>query len=413
MEFDYVYMLIFASLILILGILEKVRLRGNMKKIPLRIHVNGIRGKSTVTRLITGILKEAGKKVVGKTTGTSARMIYWDTPEEKPIERGLQGPNISEQKRVMNEVVQRGADSLVTECMAVNPEYQQVFEDEFVQANITVITNVIEDHLDLMGPSLDDIAEALSGTIPYNGHLIISDSPYNESFMSIAEKRNTKVIIADEAQIDEEYLKKFPYMIFPQNAALALAVAHVLEIDEETALQGMLNAQPDPGAMRVHQFGPYHSPTYFFNGFAANDPTSTLNIWKRINTLDYPTDHATVIMNCRNDRVDRTIQFAKDVLPYMNVKNLVVMGKSVTPITKAYDAGKLNMENFFNMEDQSIDDIIDLLLTIAEGSVIYGIGNIHGGGEELAAAIEKQKWQLDNEKNSSPEVEAGKLLEQT
>ena len=47
----------------------------NVEKIPIRVNINGIRGKSTVTRLITSILTEAGYKTVGKTTGTAARMI--------------------------------------------------------------------------------------------------------------------------------------------------------------------------------------------------------------------------------------------------------------------------------------------------------------------------------------------------
>ncbi len=46
-----------------LGYFEKKRVQKDIDKIPLRIVVNGIRGKSTVTRLITGILKEAGYKV--------------------------------------------------------------------------------------------------------------------------------------------------------------------------------------------------------------------------------------------------------------------------------------------------------------------------------------------------------------
>jgi len=38
-----------------------------------RIHVNGIRGKSSVTRLIAAALREGKVKTLGKTTGTAAR----------------------------------------------------------------------------------------------------------------------------------------------------------------------------------------------------------------------------------------------------------------------------------------------------------------------------------------------------
>ncbi len=40
-----------------------------VNKVPIRIHVNGIRGKSTVTRLIGGALRESGLKNMTKTTG--------------------------------------------------------------------------------------------------------------------------------------------------------------------------------------------------------------------------------------------------------------------------------------------------------------------------------------------------------
>ena len=77
--------------LLAFGIREQLAQKRNVKKIPIRVNINGIRGKSTVTRLITGILTEAGYKTVGKTTGTEARMIYWFQDEEDPIVRTTRG----------------------------------------------------------------------------------------------------------------------------------------------------------------------------------------------------------------------------------------------------------------------------------------------------------------------------------
>lgn len=222
-------LIIACAVILVIGILEKRRHQKNIDALPVRVNINGIRGKSTVTRLTTGILIEAGYKTVGKTTGTDARMIYWDTPEEKPIKRKPQGPNIGEQKEVMRETVERGANAIVSECMAVNPDYQIIFQEELLQANIGVIVNVLEDHMDVMGPTLDEIAEAFTATIPYNGHLVITDSEYTEFFKQKAKERNTKVIIADNSKITDEYLRKFEYMVFPDNASLALGVAQALD----------------------------------------------------------------------------------------------------------------------------------------------------------------------------------------
>src|SRR5690625_1161717 len=160
---------------LVVGIVEWQRHKKYVAATPIRVNVNGIRGKSTVTRLITGIIKEAGYKTIGKTTGTSARLIYWVTSEEEPIKRRPEGPNIHEQKMVVKKAAQLGAEALVSECMAVNPDYQITFQEKLVQANIGVIVNELEDHMDVMGPTLDDVEEAFHATIPYDVHLIISD----------------------------------------------------------------------------------------------------------------------------------------------------------------------------------------------------------------------------------------------
>src|SRR5699024_1823246 len=121
-------------------------------------------------------------KTIGKTTGTSARLIYWDTAEEEPIKRRPEGPNIHEQKMVVKKASQLGAEALVSECMAVNPDYQIIFQDTLLQANIGVIVNVLEDHMDGMAPTLDNVAEAVTATIPYNVDLIVYESPYVDYF---------------------------------------------------------------------------------------------------------------------------------------------------------------------------------------------------------------------------------------
>lgn len=374
---------LFMGILLILGILEKKRHQKNIDSIPIRINVNGIRGKSTVTRLITGIMVEAGYRAVGKTTGTAARMIYWYTDEEKPIKRRLEGPNIREQKVVVEEAASLKANCLVSECMAVNPDYQIVFQEQMLQANVGVIVNVLEDHMDVMGPTLKEVADAFTATIPYKGHLIINDSPFVPFFQRIARTRRTKVIVADTSRITEKFLRQFDYMIFPENAALALAVADALGIDEETAFRGMLNAHPDPGAMRILALDESENPSYFVNGFAANDATSTLNIWERVTMLGYPTKDPIVIMNCRPDRVDRTEQFARDVLPHIQIDTCMVIGQSTQPIMDAYKEGLINCREMLNLEDQPVSEIIRAVKARMPGRMIYGVGNIHGSAEGL------------------------------
>lgn len=383
------YISIFVGLILLFGIIERIRLQRRIKKIPRRILVNGIRGKSTVTRLLMGILRDEQYKVAGKTTGTMPRLFYWDQEEEIEIVRSLQGPNISEQKWVMKEVVKKNVDALVTECMAVNPEYQATFQKRFVQSNITVITNIIEDHLDVMGPTLDQVAEAFAETIPRNGYLIMSPNPYEEFFRKKAKKKNSRVLIADPDEVTQKDLERFSYMMFPENVAIGYVLADLWGIERSAALKAMVYAPVDPGALIVKSFGNEKKPSYFFNGFAANDATSTKNIWERIQE-EYPhLQRKVIIMNCRDDRVDRTIQFATEVLPDFSVDQLIVTGKTVRPIVEAFENQRIPAKEIINFENKEVEELINHIKKIPGDTMIYGIGNIHGGGEEILQEIDK------------------------
>jgi len=387
----FLLILLLASIPLILGIRDKKVNDKNVESLPVRVNVNGIRGKSTITRLITGMLQEAGYRTVGKTTGTDARMLYWFDSQEDPIKRRMEGPNIGEQRKVMSKSVELNADALVSECMAVKPDYQVIFQDQLLKANIGLIVNVLEDHMDVLGPTLEEVADSFSQAIPYNGYLIVNESPYVPYFKQIASRRNTEVHVCDTSIISEEFLKNFEYMVFPENAALSLCVADILGIDYETAKRGMLNAWPDPGAMQILPIGDVENPSFLVNGFAANDPESTVNIWRRVQNMSYPTDDPVVIMNCRSDRLDRTEQFVEKVLPEIEAETLVVMGGTAGPIINAYKSGELPVKNLLNLEDAPIDDIVGELQPYLSGKTIYGIGNIHGGADELVDRLEQMK----------------------
>ncbi|MED3324668.1 poly-gamma-glutamate synthase PgsB [Bacillus thuringiensis] len=367
--------------LVIYGVVEQILHQKRLDSIPIRVNVNGIRGKSTVTRLITGVVQEAKYKTVGKTTGTSARMIYWFTDEEQPIKRRKEGPNIGEQRRVVKKVADLETEALICECMAVQPDYQIIFQNKMIQANIGVIVNVLEDHMDVMGPTLDEVAEAFTATIPHNGHLVTIESEYLDYFKKVAGERNTKVIVADNSRISEGFLRKFDYMVFPDNASLALAVAEALGIDEETAFRGMLNAHPDPGAMRITRFGDQSNPAFFVNGFAANDASSTLRIWERVESFGYSNLAPIVIMNCRPDRVDRTEQFARDVLPYIKAEVVIAIGDITSPITASYEAGNIPAKEYWDLESWSTNEIMTRMRPYLKNRIVYGVGNIHGAAE--------------------------------
>ena len=94
------------TLLILLGVLVAVWSyeawlhRRALRAIPIRIHVNGSRGKSSVTRLLAAALREAGRRTVAKTTGSKARYIHPDGSEEPIIRLGT--PNICEQVDILD-----------------------------------------------------------------------------------------------------------------------------------------------------------------------------------------------------------------------------------------------------------------------------------------------------------------------
>lgn len=369
-------------------IVEKVQNERNLKKLRIRVNVNGIRGKSTITRMIFAILREAGYQVVGKTTGTAARMFYWNQAEEEELVRRPRGVSISEQIRVIRKAVRRGADAIVCECMAVRPDYQIAYQHHIIKADVLAIVNVLEDHLDEMGPTLEQLAWAFADTIPYHGVAVVPACEFTDYFRKIADERGSRLEVVDPGMISQDYLSLFPYKVFDNNCAMALGVARALGIDDETVLRGMLKASPDPGALQVIPLHREGLQTWFVNAFAANEPASTLEIWEYLHEENIPMENPVVVMNCRPDRVDRSYQFARDCLPHMGPIQLVVIGEMTAPIRRAYQRGKLsNVQVYRELQGKSVEEIMSVLVPMLDGHVLVGVGNIHGIGEEFIEAL--------------------------
>lgn len=381
-----ILIIICIALILWLGIKEKNRHTNRLNKIPLRININGIRGKSTITRMIYSVLREDHYRVIGKTTGTDARMLYWFTDKEYPVIRKPQGANIGEQRDIIRKVVKQDAKALVNECMAVNPDYQITFQKDLVKANIGVIVNVMEDHMDVLGPTLKDVAQAFTATIPYKGKLVVMKDEYTQFFAKEAKKRKTQIIVVDKDEIPESYLRKFSYLVFPDNVAITLGVAQAVGIDKETALEGMLNAPPDPGAVEIKYFNANHSRNVFVNAFSANEPQSTKAILNKVESYNYPYTKKVVILNCRSDRVDRTRQFAENFIEDVDYDTLICTGKSTQQVTEVMQ--HLPEKKYLNFENKDFVEIEKAIMRESQNALIFCVGNIHGPGGRIAEFIE-------------------------
>ncbi len=220
-----------------------------MNKIPIRIHVAGTRGKSSVTRLIAAGLNEAGIVTVAKTTGTLSRMIL---PEglEVPVYRPA-GPNIIEQKRIVKAANSIGAKAIVMECMALQPILHWILQDKIVRATHAVITNARADHLDIMGPTEVDVALTLAGMVPADGALFTSEQRHHNIFEEAAKDRNARFVrtlMEDIENVTQEDLDGFVHSEHRENVALALKILEEFGIDRGHRHARNVESKTGPGS---------------------------------------------------------------------------------------------------------------------------------------------------------------------
>ena len=267
-----------------------------LKAVPIRILVNGTRGKSTVTRLIAAGLAAAGLRVYAKTTGSAARIILPDLSEREIRKHGTakRRPSIMEHKWFVREAHRAGAQAIVAECMAIRPETIGVLETRLAHSTIGVITNVRLDHLDTMGTELVSIAEALGESIPERGKAFVGSEGIDEEikavFSRMAAQRGSELIFVPSAEETQALHRDFLYPVHAQNLALALAVCDACGVSRQIALRGMQSAKPDPGVRPTLQTTWRRHKVRVINAFAANDPQSTLEMWHEERSLRYSSD---------------------------------------------------------------------------------------------------------------------------
>ncbi|MFE0354007.1 poly-gamma-glutamate synthase PgsB [Streptomyces nigra] len=383
MLYLYFVLLIGGVFLLVAGIIEQRRHYAALHSIPSRVLVNGIRGKSSITRLCAGALRGGDLVTVAKTTGTAARFIHPDATEE-PVYRKFGIANVVEQIGIVRRAATYRPDALVIECMAVMPALQEVNQSKLIRSTIGVLCNVREDHLAEMGPTLDDVARSLCRSMPEDGICVTAEKERFHILQEEADARNCKLVYADPETVTDEELRGFSWFTFKENVAIALVVAELLGVERQVALQGMYDAPPDPGVLSVERYvAPDGKRLAFANVFAANDPESTLMNINQLLDLGAIRRPLNVVINCRPDRVERNGQMG-EIIPDLQPDNVFVIGHPAKSAIDAIPADWRDRAVDLGGERRSADEFMPTLLgRMADGSSLVAIGNIHGQGEEL------------------------------
>ncbi|MEO7118487.1 MAG: poly-gamma-glutamate synthase PgsB [Candidatus Limnocylindrales bacterium] len=359
-------------------------------ELDVRIHVNGIRGKSSVTRLVAAVLREGGFVTVAKTTGSAARVIGAAGEEIPILRRGA--ATVNEQVEIVSRYVTPDVQALVIECMAVNPIYQRYAQDRIVKSDITIITNVREDHQEVMGETLEEIADSMSETIPRNGVLVTAeDRPrLRDRLAANAARRECAFEYADPETVSDEEMSGFGHLEFKANVAIALRLAQLLGIDRDVAMRGMWKAVPDVGAVHLQRYAVRGKDLLWVPLFAANDRESVIAIFESL-SASHLRDHFVVgVLNNRWDRGRRAELFAemvpRDLARFLD--HVVTFGAYeivVTTQMKGFGYPADQITNLGETVNPSLDAILDAIagLTPAPRIALIGLVNIHTPQAEM------------------------------
>jgi len=369
-----------------LGVWEAIGHGRTVASFRIRVHVNGTRGKSSVTRLIAAGLRAGGLKTAAKTTGTLPRLIHPDGREEPILRRGR--TNVIEQVAVLHRAARLGAEAVVIECMALQPFLQWISTARLVRPTHGIITNIRADHLDVMGPTTRGVALALAGSVPVAGKLYLGDTRYRQLFNRVCADRRTELIIVRpehaDAPVSAEELAAFAYVEHAENVELALRICVDLGVERQLALRGMQLAHPDPGALTIERIQLGRESFTVVNGFAANDPESTERIWELAVLRAGLGRTKIALINCRADRAERSQQLGAVVVRWTAADYYVVTGTGTHFFVVAAAQTGLDPSRVVVAEGEQAAVLAQRLAHLSGGAgLVVGLGNIGGVGLQL------------------------------
>ena len=174
--------MIFTAVVVIIllaaGIAEGVLHRRNIRRVPIRILVNGTRGKTSTARLIAASLNEAGIRTVCRTTGSEAVLVMPDGSTSPVIRK--KGARITELIAFTRLCVKENAKAMVIECMALSEENQRTVADSLIQPTHVVFTNSYVDHVPEQGITEEQVAWTLARSIHKGSQVFCTEDYYRQ-----------------------------------------------------------------------------------------------------------------------------------------------------------------------------------------------------------------------------------------
>ena len=366
------------GVIICMLLFEKWSIQKSINSIQVRVLVNGTRGKSSVTEYIAAGIYNEQSDVMAKVTGIIPTVIY--NGKEITLKR-TGAARVQEQINIIRLASRKKVKSLVLECMSVSPELQRL-ESRLFKPHYYVITNIKDDHREVMGKSIEEQVNSICSAIPKNCTVITNENCFYDEIKKASSLKNSRVIKPDD--LKPELFKKLPSGIFSVNVSLALSVCDTAGINHELAENGIMN-------WTLNSTTPLNIINYenkeitFLNAFSVNDTDSAdyfINYWQ--NKIGF-NGKISVIFNTRSDRPLRTDLFAEWLVGLSSsIDYIIITGdhsqrgkysilKTGTDKRKVFTLNRKLLKNFKKY-------LFDL---VPDGSWVIGIGNIGGDGFEI------------------------------
>jgi poly-gamma-glutamate synthase PgsB/CapB len=356
--------------------LEAILVRLCLRSIPVRVHVNGTRGKSSVTRYIAAALRAEGRCTLAKITGIRPALILPDGREELLRRRGP--ARMQEQVRLLFHARRLRCDALVLECMSIAPLLQER-ETMTIRPTLSVLTNIRDDHREEMGESDAERSAALCLSIPFHATLVSLAIPQRSTVEEHAHACGTRVVYPPADILPSAIV--LPVHVHPENVMLALTVCRELGLDPQSALAAVL-AEAGRGESPLIEFSLRGRTLRFLDGFAVNDVPSAEGFLARWHAVLGGWDALAVLLNTRADRPLRSMVFARWCASRAGVVNVVLTGTHVPATRRALVASGFNPARIHCWTREQVrnpgSSLHDILLP--GGTLVAGFGNIAGDG---------------------------------
>lgn len=356
-------------LLIVAGLIENALHEQRLKQIPIRILVNGTRGKTSVCRVLVTALNASGIRTMGRTTGSQACIL---TPEgtDKPFIR-KHAPRITEMIQVVRLCSDNKVRCIVIECMALGPENQHIISDKLIRPTHVVITNSYIDHVAEIGFTTEETVWTLSRCL-YSGSEVFCIEDSYENFCIEAGCNFHKVIVSDYERLNLE--TRIP--LHSSNLSLAIEVCASLGVSKEIVLEAAQTALPDIG---LHKMISGSNGCAFIPAFAVNDLYCMDKAVLDAANNAAPDRKLCIIFNNRADREYRLLHMKKILSEHGQLVSHVYCIGDYGPKVSRYFARKCRVET----SEETDASMYGIIQEAHADTVFLGLGNIKGSGERL------------------------------